>query len=287
MALIVYNAPSSNNYTSSFFVELIGTYLPLSKHGTYHNILGLGFKPRRGGFPSGAKKEWGLSLKSKVRVLHNAQLDVSVQTKVATKQSRFKELLACADGIQEDIDLAKERYKAAKREAKIAVARAKDKPYEDLYKKLVSKEGANDIYKIAKARERERRDIENVRYIKDEGGRTIVREEDIRKRWGEYFSSLFNGSTPIESRPEKSGKIGSSRQQMHYDCYYSRINQKEVKDALQRMERNKAVGPDQIPIEAWRCLEDEGVKWRTCLFNMIFLSTKMPDEWRLSEVILI
>nr|GEU36881.1 hypothetical protein [Tanacetum cinerariifolium] len=38
---------------------------------------GLGFKPRRRGFPSGAKKEWGLSHKAKVRVLHTAQLDVT------------------------------------------------------------------------------------------------------------------------------------------------------------------------------------------------------------------
>nr|GEV94372.1 hypothetical protein [Tanacetum cinerariifolium] len=38
---------------------------------------GLGFKPRRGGFPSGAKNEWGLSPKAKVRVLHTAQLDVT------------------------------------------------------------------------------------------------------------------------------------------------------------------------------------------------------------------
>nr|GEY04625.1 starch synthase 1, chloroplastic/amyloplastic-like [Tanacetum cinerariifolium] len=39
---------------------------------------GLGFKHRRGGFPSGAKKEWGLSPKAKVRVLHTAQLDVTI-----------------------------------------------------------------------------------------------------------------------------------------------------------------------------------------------------------------
>nr|GEU39629.1 reverse transcriptase domain-containing protein [Tanacetum cinerariifolium] len=38
---------------------------------------GLGFKLRRGCFPSGAKKEWGLSPKAKVRVLHTAQLDVT------------------------------------------------------------------------------------------------------------------------------------------------------------------------------------------------------------------
>ncbi|GKA25897.1 hypothetical protein Tco_0712006 [Tanacetum coccineum] len=95
-----------------------------------------------------------------------------VQTKVAAKQSRFKELLSCREGNQYDIDMAKERYKAIKREAKEAVARAKDKAYEELYKRLDSKEGANDIYKIAKARERKRRDIGNVRYIKDKGGRT-------------------------------------------------------------------------------------------------------------------
>ncbi|GJT59331.1 zinc finger, CCHC-type containing protein [Tanacetum coccineum] len=72
---------------------------------------------------------------------------------------------------------------------------------------------------------------------------------------------------------------------MNYDCYYSRINQGEVRTTLQRMGRNKAVGPDPIPIEAWRCLEDEGVKWLTRLFNKIFLSVKIPEELRLSEVI--
>ncbi|GKB01184.1 retrovirus-related pol polyprotein LINE-1 [Tanacetum coccineum] len=156
---------------------------------------------------------------------------------------------------------------------------------EDFIEKLDSKEGANDIYKIAKARERRRRDIGNVRYIKDEGGCTIVREEDIRKRRGEYLSSLFNENPSYESRADVSREVGSPSPHMHYECYYSKINQGEVKVALKKMERNKAVGPDQIPIEAWRSLEDEGVKWLTCLFNKIFSISKMPDEWRLSEVI--
>ncbi|GJV72159.1 hypothetical protein Tco_1492154 [Tanacetum coccineum] len=107
-----------------------------------------------------------------------------VQTKVAAKKYRLKELLLCREGHQEYIDMAKEKYKLAKREAKIVVAQAKDKAYKDLYKKLDSKDRANDRYKIAKAQERRRRDLGNVRYIKDEGGRTIVMEEYIRKRWG-------------------------------------------------------------------------------------------------------
>ncbi|GJW85459.1 hypothetical protein Tco_0158604 [Tanacetum coccineum] len=110
-------------------------------------------------------------------------------------------------------------------------------------------------------------------------------EEDIRKRWEEYFSSLFNESPSNESIPEGSGEVVSSSPHMLYDCYYSRINQGEVRTALQNMGRNKVVGLDHIPIKALRCLEDEGVKWLTCLFNKIFPGVKIPDEWRLSEFI--
>nr|GEU51180.1 retrovirus-related Pol polyprotein LINE-1 [Tanacetum cinerariifolium] len=195
-------------------------------------------------FPDAAKDSLGVT-SARTHSTHRESwwFCEEVQTKVATKQSRFKELLSCCEGNQEDIDRAKARYKAAKREAKIAMAKAKDKAYEDLYKKLDSKEGVNEIYKIAKARER-RRDIGNVKYIKDEGGRTIVREEDIRTRWGEYFSSLFNETPSEESRPEGSGEVGRSSSPTHFDCHYSRINHGEVSAALQKMGRNKAVGPD-------------------------------------------
>ncbi|GKB84073.1 retrovirus-related pol polyprotein LINE-1, partial [Tanacetum coccineum] len=62
-----------------------------------------------------------------------------VQPKVAAKQSKFKKILSCREGNHEDIVKVKERYKLDKREAKIVVALAKDKAYEDLYKKLDSK----------------------------------------------------------------------------------------------------------------------------------------------------
>ncbi|XP_071695026.1 uncharacterized protein [Rutidosis leptorrhynchoides] len=75
--------------------------------------------------------------------------------------------------------------------------------------------------------------------------------------------------------------------QYQNNCFCTRINHGEVRVALRKMGRNKAVGPDQIPIEAWRCLGDDGVRWLTNLFNMTFRSAKMPMEWRLSEVILI
>ncbi|XP_071712421.1 uncharacterized protein [Rutidosis leptorrhynchoides] len=122
-----------------------------------------------------------------------------------------------------------ERYKEAKREAKKAVARAKEKAYEDLYMKLDSKEGANDIYRIAKARERRRRDLDNIKFIKNEDGQTLVKEDEIRKRWEEYFSSLFTGgrSQRYEELP------GSDREQSRNNIECERINEDEVRLALQ------------------------------------------------------
>ncbi|XP_076892962.1 uncharacterized protein LOC143544855 [Bidens hawaiensis] len=51
------------------------------------------------------------------------------------------------------------------------------------------------------------------------------------------------------------------------------------------MGRAKAVGLDNIPIEVWKCLGEEGVMWLTTLFNTILKTEKMPDQWRSSVVV--
>nr|GEV37345.1 hypothetical protein [Tanacetum cinerariifolium] len=42
-----------------------------------------------------------------------------------------------------------------------------------------------------------------------------------------------------QSRPEKSEEVGSSRQKMHYDCYYSRMNQRERLSEVIPIYKNK------------------------------------------------
>ena len=34
------------------------------------------------------------------------------------------------------------------------------------------------------------------------------------------------------------------------------VNREEVKNALRRMKRGKAVGPDELPVELWKCMRD-------------------------------
>jgi hypothetical protein len=64
-----------------------------------------------------------------------------------------------------------------------------------------------------------------------------------------------------------------------------RIQEAEVKEALKRMKGGKAMGPDCIPIEVWRGLGDKAIVWLTKLFNLIFQSNKMPEEWRQSILV--
>jgi hypothetical protein len=44
-------------------------------------------------------------------------------------------------------------------------------------------------------------------------------------------------------------------------------------------------GPDGISIEVWRSFRDVAIVWLTKLFNLIFRSNKMLDEWRRSILV--
>ena len=54
---------------------------------------------------------------------------------------------------------------------------------------------------------------------------------------------------------------------------------------FEKDERGKAMGPDGITIKVWRCLGDIAIVWLTKMFNNIFRSNKMPEEWRRSILV--
>ncbi|KAK3537276.1 hypothetical protein QTP70_007003 [Hemibagrus guttatus] len=51
------------------------------------------------------------------------------------------------------------------------------------------------------------------------------------------------------------------------------------------MKSGKAVGPDDIPVEVWKCLGEAAVEFLTSLFNRVLESEKMPEEWRRSVLV--
>ena len=136
------------------------------------------------------------------------------------------------------------------------------------------------MFKLARAREKRTRDLGCVRCIKGEDGKVLVEEVEIRDRWRSYFSKLLNGEDEYSPRDERGVWEG------HLSIgEYSRISKGEIEGALRRMKSGKAVGPDLIPIEVWKCLGEVGVNWLTELFNVIFKTVKMPREWRTSTII--
>jgi hypothetical protein len=76
-----------------------------------------------------------------------------------------------------------EQYKVAKKTAKQALSEVRSQIYDRLYQWLGTKEGKNDIYRMAKSRERKTRDIIQVKCIKDETEQLLTKDEDIKNRW--------------------------------------------------------------------------------------------------------
>lgn len=92
----------------------------------------------------------------------------------------------------------------------------------------------------------------------------------------EYFEELMNVENERERRL---GDVEIVNQEVQG------IKEDEVRAAMKRMKSGKAVGPDEIPVEVWRCLGEMAVKFLTRLFNKILESESMPEEWRRSVLV--
>ncbi|KAK3554633.1 hypothetical protein QTP70_030007 [Hemibagrus guttatus] len=134
----------------------------------------------------------------------------------------------------------RQEYKELQRRVKREVSKAKQKAYDELYTRLDTREGEKDLYRLARQRDRDGKDVQQVRVIKDRDGRVLTSEESVQRRWKEYFEELMNEENEREKRVEG---VNSVEQKV------DKIRKDEVRKALKRMKSGKAVGPDDIPVE--------------------------------------
>ncbi|KAK3525776.1 hypothetical protein QTP70_007537 [Hemibagrus guttatus] len=162
-----------------------------------------------------------------------------------------------------DMDRTEENtqeYKELQCRVKREVSKAKQKAYDELYTRLDTREGEKDLYRLARQRDRDGKDVQQVRVIKDRDGRVLTSEESVQRRWKEYFEELMNEENEREKRVEG---VNSVEQKV------DKIRKDEVRKALKRMKSGKAVGPDDIPVEVWKCLGEAAVEFLTSLFNRV------------------
>ena len=141
---------------------------------------------------------------------------------------------------------SRQAYKQASCTAKRDVAKAK--AYDELYMKLDTQEGEKDLYKLVK----------------------------VLKRWKNYYEEMMNRENERETRIDS---INGTYEDV------PRVTKEEVRTAMKKMKNGKAVGPDDIPVEAWKCLGELAIAFLTKLFNGILESESMPSEWRRSVLV--
>jgi hypothetical protein len=74
------------------------------------------------------------------------------------------------------------KHKETRRNTKKNCERSKGQAYAELYRKINVKEGENDIYKMTKVKKRKTRNFNQVKYIKDETDRLLMKYYEIKNR---------------------------------------------------------------------------------------------------------
>ncbi|XP_047257536.1 uncharacterized protein LOC107849229 [Capsicum annuum] len=144
-----------------------------------------------------------------------------VKRKVKTKKVAYAKLVKIKD--DEEKWTNKEKYKLARKEAKVAVTAAKTMAFESLYAALEEKEGDRKLYSLSKDMEWKVRDLDQVKCIKGEDDKVLVEDALIRKR-----------------------------------C----IKVEGVKGAIRRMRRGRTTGTDEIPMDFWKSIDGTKLRLR-------------------------
>ncbi|KAK3507261.1 hypothetical protein QTP70_012974 [Hemibagrus guttatus] len=111
-----------------------------------------------------------------------------------------------------DVDRTEEnrqKYKELQRRVKREVSMAKQKAYDELYTRLDTREGEKDLYRLARQRDRDGKDVQQVRVIKDRDGRVLTSEESVQRRWKEYFEELMNEENEREKKSRRGELCGT------------------------------------------------------------------------------
>ena len=121
---------------------------------------------------------------------------------------------------------------------------------------------------------RQNSSITDIAYIKDSNGTILTDEDKIKARWKESFENLLNVGNEreeIESTEPVQGPIPS-------------VNDTEIRKQLSKMGRNKAYGPDDLPIEAIMVVAEMKPELLTYVLQRI-MADGIPDSWKKSKLI--
>ena len=196
--------------------------------------------------------------------------DVDVKRVTGEKNRRFRQWRKTRT--EED----RVRYQAAKKEVKRKIAEVIDRTAKAQVKKLetmMPSERMREVFRMAKARARDKKDVDSVRCIENKAGELKVDLEDRLEVWKKYAEELLNQEHTRGEELEADVIEGP----------VDIVSVEEVREAIQRMKIGRAAGPSGVPVEVIKeCgLETTIARIATDMLN----GGSMPDSWRKSMLV--
>jgi len=96
-------------------------------------------------------------------------------------------------------------------------------------------------------------------------------------RWKEYYSDLLN-RPPAPSSSELSRAAADALPDPSID--FSPPSEHEVAKALSHLKNGKATGVCNLLAELLKNAGPDGIKWLTAIFQSVWSSGNIPDDWR-------
>ena len=168
------------------------------------------------------------------------------------------------------------KYREMKNHAKKVVARARQEAEQRLYESIENDRGRKQIYRLAKAREREEKDVVAPQGIRNRDGVVVTSQQLVLSAWKAYFQDLLNREGHRVCEMPCSVRRAEEEKE---------VKEEEVMAALKKMKTGKSAGKDEITIEMMRAAGKAGVGWLTRLFNLCYGQGEIPEDWRLGMIV--
>ena len=136
---------------------------------------------------------------------------------------------------------------------------------EGAYEEIERNQDDRQLIRIAKARDKASKDITSMKQMKDDSDLVDHDQEKILQRWWEYFERLLNEENVREKYEDGGANKGMTQ-----------TIRREVENVVNHMKNGKAVAADQIPIEAWISLGEQGIDMLWDLMKKTWLKERIP-----------
>jgi len=141
---------------------------------------------------------------------------------------------------------------------------------------LESTAGKKNVYRVAKQMAKSRQDVVRVNYVKDANEKVLVENDQVKEEWRKYMEKLLN---------ENTWNNATTCENVEGPCEL--IRRDEILKAPRIMNKGKAAGPTGNVSEMFMADEDCSVEWLTSLCNLIVAHGRIPDDWKISILLLV